>query len=295
MKHNVITVTEANRGFFENLVPQEFFAPLEREGHFVLGAAAKDEDGSYAAGVLVLDVIWEETDFCGCIRWIYIPEEFRHRGAGDALLEETFRLLAHAGIASVFCDLPADPAYYGLMAFLEGWGFTFSWKDRYEARVSLERFRQVPQLRKEPGAKVIPLKSLPEEILERIISDVPDMEAPVPDLEDRVRYCDRDVSCMIPGKEGADGLAVICPVAEGVIEIAFLRIFSENAKDMQDLCRYVFQRAYEKYGKETEVRFLCRTSFAVNFMDMVLPDIQPLSVYRGVCATMEEVEAEDEW
>lgn len=293
MKHKILTVTENNRVFFENLVPEEFFAPLERQGHFVLGAVAEDEEGSYAAGVLVLDVVWEEADFEGCIRWIYVPEESRNRGAGNALLEESFRLLAYAGIESVFCDLPAEPAYYGLMAFLEDWGFTFSWRDRYEVRVSMERLARISQLRKVSLSKAIPLKRVSGEMMEKCLENIQDTEAPVPDLEDRVRYCDRDVSCIIPGKDGADGLAVVCPVAKGVIEIAFLRIFSGDAKDMLNLCSHVFMKAFDKYGKDTEVRFFCRTGFAVNFMERILPDIQPLSVYHGVCPTMEEAEIED--
>ena len=52
----IVTVTEQNRSLFEQMVPEEFFDPLDKPGHFVLGAIGEDEEGLYAAGVLCFQV-----------------------------------------------------------------------------------------------------------------------------------------------------------------------------------------------------------------------------------------------
>ena len=48
----------------------------------------------------------EDRLLIGMLRWLYVAEEFRNRGAADALMEEYFLLLAYAGIELAVYDLP---------------------------------------------------------------------------------------------------------------------------------------------------------------------------------------------
>ena len=290
----VVTVNEKNRSLFEHMVAEEFFDPLDKEGHYVLGAIGEDEDGMYAAGVLSFDVIddydGESRVLIGLLRWLYVAEEFRNRGAADALMEEYFRLLAHAGIELAILDLPFNTQYDELCMYLEGWGFSFFLTERFELRVTMEEVKAVPELWGKASSNVVPLHKLDKEELKRIIRKAEELDDIDPDFRDKIKGCDKKVSSVVYRDGEIQGLAVIYPITSDILEISLFRMFEKNASDMKDLFYYTSEHILERYGEQVQIRGLCRDVVSANMIGKLFPHIEPLLVHRGVCLTLDEEE-----
>ena len=290
----VVTVNEKNRSLFEHMVAEEFFDPLDKEGHYVLGAIGEDEYGMYAAGVLSFDVIddydGESRVLIGLLRWLYVAEEFRNRGAADALMEEYFRLLAHAGIELAILDLPFNTQYDELCMYLEGWGFSFFLTERFELRVTMEEVKAVPELWGKASSNVVPLHKLDKEELKRIIRKAEELNDIDPDFRDKIKGCDKNVSSVVYRDGEIQGLAVIYPITSDILEISLFRMFEKNASDMKDLFYYTSEHILERYGEQVQIRGLCRDVVSANMIGKLFPHIEPLLVHRGVCLTLDEEE-----
>lgn len=290
----VVTVNEKNRALFEDMVAEEFFEPLGKDGHYVLGAIGEDQDGMYAAGVLSFDVIddydGEKRVLIGMLRWLYVAEEFRNRGAADALVEEYFRLLAHAGIEVAIIDLPFNAQYDELCIYLEGWGFSFFLTERFEFRLSMKEVMEVSELWGKASSNVVPLNKLAKEELKQVIRKAESMENVDPDLRDKIRACDKKISSVVYRNGEIKGLAVICPKTSDILEISFFRMFEKNAAGIKDLMFYITEHVLQKYGEQVQIRGLIRDVISANMFSKMFPQIQPILVHRGVCITLDEEE-----
>lgn len=288
----LINVTEQNRDMFERMVPEEFFDPLDMPGHFVLGAVGEDEEGPYIAGVLSFCIksgnIDGENVFAALLQWLYVGSEFRGRGAGDALMEEFFRLVSASGVETAICDAPFDIGSNDLIVFLERWGFEFLLTEVQEVRVSLERLSKISQF----DGKVSPSVHALEDVSEDVVVEayVNALECPniVSDLSEVIQNCDPEVSCIKSDKNKVFGMALVVPKASDILEIAFLRDFSKNPQDLMDLIYFISHQIKERYSKDTQIRFTIRNDTAFQIADNLLPDIEPVLVYRGICPTSEE-------
>lgn len=288
----IVTVTEQNRSLFEQMVPEEFFDPLDKPGHFVLGAIGEDEEGLYAAGVLCFQVeagsAGDEDMLAGMLQWLYVGSEFRGRGAGDALMEEFFRLLASVGIEAAICDVPFDFAYNDFCLYLEQWGFTFELMDKDEVRVTVEKLTRIPQLFGECASEVLPFCKASGKLQDDAMNIAIRLPNIAPEMEDCLDCCDRDVSCILVKDDRPAGMALVYPVADGILEIAFLRTFPYDAKHMMDLIYFVSAKIRSKYSPDTQLRFTVRNQTTAAIVSSILPNVEPLLVYRGVSLTMEE-------
>lgn len=288
----VVTVDEKNRSLFEHMVAEEFFDPLNKEGRYVLGAIGEDEYGMYAAGVLSFEVIddydGENRFLIGMLRWLYVAEEFRNRGAADALMEEYFRLLAHSGIELAICDLPFDTHYDELCIYLEGWGFSFSLTERFEMRMTMQEVLEIPELWGKASQDVIPLNKLKKEELKKIIRKAEEQDYIDPDFRDKIKGCDKKISAAVYQNGEIKGLAVIYPVTSDILEISFFRMFEKEAGCMKNLMYYICEHILKKYGKQVQIRGLCRNEVSANMINKLFPHIQPILVHRGICITWDE-------
>lgn len=290
----IVTVDEKNRSLFEHMIAEEFFEPLGQDGHYVLGVIGEDEKGMYAAGVLSFDVVddydGETRILIGILRWLYVAREFRNQGAADALMEEYFRLLAHAGIEVAVFDLPFNTQYDELCMYLEGWGFSFFLTERYELRVDMAEVMEVSQLWGKASANVVPLKKLGREELKQAIRKAEEQENIDPDFRDKIKTCDKKVSAAVYRDGELKGLSVICPKTSDILEFSFFRVFEKGASETRDLIHYTSEHILKKYGEHIQIRGLCRDENTANLITNLFPHIQPLLVHRGICVTQDEEE-----
>ena len=67
-------------------------------------------------------------------------------------------------------------------------------------------------------------------------------------------------------------------------------MFEKNAGCIKDLFYHVSRNILTVYGKEIQIRGLCRDEVNANMISKLFPHIQPLLVHRGVCLTLDEEE-----
>lgn len=142
----IIQITETTVKAYEHMIAPEQLYPLDRPGHYCLGAVAEKDGKETAAGILVFDIsegsVGEESAIAAQIQWLYVEEDFRNQGIGNELMTELYRILNQAEIFPVLCDIPFPEEYNELCAFLEDWGFAFSLIDKYEFRTTLEKLKR---------------------------------------------------------------------------------------------------------------------------------------------------------
>ena len=289
---DIVEVTAKNRSLFEQMVPEEFFEPLGSKYHYVLGAIGEDEEGLYAAGVLVFDTkegsIDEDVFIVGFLQWLYVAPEFRDRGAGKALVDACLDLLSTAQVEIIMCDLLIDLDYLEVAEYLEKWGFVFETTVKPELRVRMRELRKIPELWKTPPKNILSFRKASREQIREAFQKAVRVKNIAADLPVRMKYCDRDISCIAYQNGIPVGMSLVCPLASDIVELVYLRMFSNEPKLMTGMIHFVAGRIRKKYGPDTEIRFTCRKDSIAKVIEMMLPDAEPLMVYRGVCTTAKE-------
>lgn len=289
MKNNirVITITEETAEAFAGLIEPQFFYPLNRPGHYCLGAVLEKEDQNYAAGILVFDV---ENGHIGTVqipavllRWIYVAEEYRQQGIANQLMEECYRVLNAAGLDGLLCDVPFSEEYNLLCAFLEDWGFTFELRDQYDFLEPLGAIGSSPAFSgKKPGGVAKPVRDLSAEEWKQLISNMKKLERRAMLPEARDAY-DADISCAVSKGQQIKGAFLVSMDAGGrLVPMALESLDSCSRPEIYDMLLYAHDAAEKKYGKNTLVCKECYSKELADLIGYMMPDAQPVLVRHGV-------------
>lgn len=285
----ITTVTQDNRSLFEAMAPAEWLDPLELPGRCVVGAIEEDEEGGYAAGVLVFDMeeLMLEDDtylITAALRWIYVDQQARGRGVGNALMEEYFRIIQESRVAYLeTCDIPMGEEYDELCAFLEDWGFTFTVSDVYEAVVPLGELLSAPFFSGKVNMPVEPLSESPAERLFEELEAYEDLPMVRSNLNELLPFCDLDVSCAYWDRQKLRGVLLVLSSQNGNLEPVLMRSTAPNPQIVISLARFAGQMAGEKYPPDKPVKINCRMQASASLVDYFLPGLQPVLMRRGVC------------
>lgn len=294
----ITTINDVNRSVFERLAPKEMIELLTNPGYFALGAIGEDEKGKYAAGVLIFEVTegynGEENMIGAILHWLYVAEEFRERGAADALMEELFRILGEAEIEMLCCDLPLGSEHDLLCAYLEEWGFRFSFIEKYECDVLLEEVMRNPFFQRKPKNRVSPLSEYSKSQQIQNIRQFQKLDMMPVDLEEQLPYCDMDISCGIGDHSVINGLLMVKKITEDSLELLTMRSLKGKPEQVMDLLLFAAKQASVKYGPKTRIHIRCGIPAAADLIAFFLPDAQPYVVRRGVMALLEEDGWEEE-
>lgn len=107
----VTRITEKNREFFEELIPEEL---LYSEDHLLLGAISDDDEACAALAV-------EAFESLALIRWLYTDPDVREQGAATAMMDVLTSILKHTEIEGIEIDF--EDRAGGLDDFLTDYGF----------------------------------------------------------------------------------------------------------------------------------------------------------------------------
>lgn len=288
----ITTINEVNSSIFEKLIPEGLFSMLPMSGYFALGAIYEEEGEKYAAGTLVFEVTEGfngEENFIGAVlHWVYVAEQFRQKGIGDALVKEVLRVLESSGIELLRCDLPMGEEYNFLCFYLEQWGFQFRLMENYECDVTLEELKQNPFFKQINKNKVEPLSEFNENTVIQGIQQFQDTPYIPLDLEEALDLCDRDVSCAIWEEGSIKGLLMMQKKGKEKLELLFARSLNGKPEHMIDLFLFAAQQLQKKYTAETKIHIKCYTESSAKLIAHFIPQAQPFLVRRGVLAVFDE-------
>ena len=292
----VTSINASNSALFAPLAQKKWFTPIDYPGRYLLGAIGEDEQGKYAAGVLVFEIReggnGEEDLIAAVLQWLYVAPEFRRRGAADALLQELFRILSKTPVEAVICDLPMGDEYRELCACLENWGFEFTPVNVYELNTTLGALGALPVFQKQPRPHTMALRHAPKQLLNDALRRLENQWFLPDDLYERIPSRDEDLSCVICGKNAAEGLALVCSDGEGGLELLLMRAFSDAQRNSIDLLTFAGRAAMSKYPPETPVRIVCRSEATAGIIHHMIPGAQPFLVLRGISSVFVEDETE---
>ena len=283
----ISTIIEKNKSLFEKLIPETIYAEIEMPGIFALGAIGEDDKGKYAAGVLIFSIDdgtnGEENLTAATIKWLYVAEEFRKNGAGDALMKEFFRIMDSASIEQVLCDVPMPQEYDFLCAYLEQWGFEFSLVNIYEMTVELREVLENPLIRDhKPTENTVPLKAISASYFRQVMLHFKQMPNVLYSLSLDLNDYDTDLSCAFLADKDIVGIMLVRNQPSGDLEILLMRAFASIGKAMSNMMLFAAHAAADKYSPDTKVRIVCRIDAAASVIEKLFPDKQPLLVRRGV-------------
>ena len=115
----ITNITSENSEAYEQLMPEDMYMELADASHFALGAVVQETAGTdhtadsrsgLAAGILLYDLIEEEGEIpYVLLKWIYVAQDFRNKGAANALMEKFYAILNEAGLTNVVCEIPTSP------------------------------------------------------------------------------------------------------------------------------------------------------------------------------------------
>lgn len=296
----ITTIEHTARAVFENMIPAEISALLDMPGYYTLGAIGEDEEGEYAAGVLVFAVKdgfnGEENIIGAELEWLYVAEEARRRGAADALMEEMLRVLEEAEIEFLRCDVPMGEEHNLLCAYLEAWGMHFTYMDKYECTAPLKEFLKRPFFRRKAKARVMPLRSFQAETVVKSVRQFQQMHLIEQDLEAAIPHCDLDVSCGIWEDGAIKAMLLARSLGETTLELMVARSLKGSVEQIMDLLLFAAEQAVKHHSPDVMIRIRCRVAVVGDLIAKFLPDAQPLLVRRGVLLLgMTAEEAEHIW
>ena len=255
------------------IVPEQLY-PLDKPGHYCLGAVTEKDGNAIAAQ----------------LQWLYVEEDFRNQGIGNELMTELYRILNQAEVFPVLCDIPFPEEYNELCAFLEDWGFTFGLIDKYEFRTTLENLKQNKNFagKKVTGqvASLEDLKSADWNQLRKLLQDEPQV---LEILQTKDLY-EPQISCVCWKKDKIQAMLLVRNVADDQLIPELLLGFSTSSSaEIYQLLLNAIDKAGKKYPAHTQILVSCQTAESANLIAYLFPDAQPELVRRGIYTEDDEI------
>ena len=301
----ITNITSENSEAYEQLMPEDMYMELADASHFALGAVVQETAGTdhtadsrsgLAAGILLYDLIEEEGEIpYVLLKWIYVAQDFRNKGAANALMEKFYAILNEAGLTNVVCEIPTSPDDDLLCFFLEAWGFSFTYRKRYELTLSLEEMLEYPffedpiSLKAVKPIRVMSRTQIKQELSRLAASDRQAKKLLQPEGWDRI---DTDISCGTEEAGTIRGIFLVRRRFSRTLEPLFLHGSRENRSDIAGMLQYAAIQAVCKYPLDTLVHITCRNMAFASLIEALFPDQEPYVVRHGEVSGVDQALAE---
>lgn len=287
----LIRITQGTAEAFENMVPGEILYPLDKKGHYCIGAVSEEESGTTSQGLLVFEINEEDDTIYAQLSWLYVAQAFRRQGIAEELMTEFYRLLNGEEITDVFCEVPFPEEYNELCAYLEEWGFGFRLTDDYTFITTLGQAAQVPALKdKNPGKEVRPLQELNDMEWKNIVGYLTQQDS-YKDMEVQRDAYEQTVSCAVFQGADLEGIFLVQLNGGGQLVPTIMScVQGSSSAVIYQMLLYALGAALEQYGEQKEVRVDCTTARQANLIAYLFPDAQPALVRSGRYVWNEEEE-----
>lgn len=241
-------ITEENADRFLKVIPDEAF--FESELFF----GVVDEKTDTACGVLAAGA---DPDTGLTINFIYVDEDYRHKGAGSALVEGIKSFAKEISISAVSCIHPVSEDGNGIYELLKKCGFSESIMPELSVYEALLSDIKLPK--KGANSKVIPLKELSDHQWRSYSSRVDvmtreDENGSTLPLLDRDVY-DSDISWVYLNDEDRVMGAILAEASKDTITINELRASAADpGKVILDLLIEAVNATKKKFDKGAKVQ-----------------------------------------
>ena len=290
----IINLTLENIQPFVQLAPLEMIDELADAYHFALGAVTGEENGQpgSAVGILLYDLVEEPgTQTYVQLKWIYVAQDNRQQDIGNEMMEKFADIINEARIPAAMCEVSALADADPLCAWLEEWGFDFSYEKKYELTLTLEElldyafFEETFDLR-----DLKPIRQISGLQLHKKLDQLAVTNGQLRELLDpgEWEWIAPDISCVVEAAGQIRGIFLVRQLVSGVLEPVFLYGNRKNKKEILEMIQFAAVQAHLNHLPETQVRLRSRSEAAARLIEWLFPDMEPMIVRHGESFAMSE-------
>lgn len=287
----LITITENSVDAFENMAEKIYLYPLEKNGHYCIGAVDDLSEKKVSQGILIFDVSMEDSEIYAQLSWLYVAEQYRSKGIGEELMNEFYRILNETGVKNVYADIPFPEDYDELCAFLEDWGFDFELVDDYTFTASLSALSNNPVFTKKlQNSLVRSLREINSTEWKRVVNYL-DKNSDYEDFDYDIDLYEVDISCVIFRGSMPIGMFLVKANGAKQLEPAVLSVIAGSPPSVTyQMLLSAFHAAQAKYGQNKEIYIKCKSQKTARLIDYFFKDAQPSIVRSGRYVSRREQE-----
>ena len=270
----IIKLTKQQQRLFSWMDPFLVLERLEFPGSFALAAteSADDEEAELPAGLMICHF---KTDRL-VIDWLWIAEQFRQQGIGDALLSAAVAIAEQRKLKYVSADMRMEfgqeliclgaEDYFGEHLFQKVQELPGEWM------TSLQRLSMNPYLKMKPKMTydVELINSLDQSKLRNVVagfSKTPGVQMLYPVAGEESRL-EQNVSCVIRDKDTICGGLMIQAVGNTLYPVL---LAARSLEEANALMHYSLIAALKKYHKPMDVRIILNDQTLVPLIERILP------------------------
>lgn len=215
------------------------------------------------------------------LRWLYVAQEHRHEGHGDALMTEFFAIVYKVNLLHVMCDLPFSEEYNLLCGFLESWDFEFHLENLYDLDISIGDVQSTTLMGRTSPKGILPLRAVPAADFRHFILQVKEKPYVLENLSTLKEDYDGDISCVYIENGVTIGGFLVGRDSLGNLAVLLLRLLKTAPAILLGMTVYSANAAVKKYSPDTTVHVSCNIGFAADLIAKLFPDRQPSLIRRG--------------
>ena len=285
-------ITKENVDLFSGVLSLDMQDEVRYGRSKAIGAMRSIKNEVYAVGAAVFKGEKGGVDFEPIMRvpWLYVHEDWRGRGVGDALMGELVRVMGEQGFSAMTVDFPADDnaALYGNL--LTQWQFEFAVGLLPELHVIPGKGKLVKSMAA-PASGVKSMEGLTPLTIAKLINSYFKRKGTknyVKYLKKPKDYYDLSLSAYIGTPEHPAGLLLCHHMESGRVRIDYLGISAKRGgKGVIRLLRHATQKAVALYGKSTELTMQYDAFEKSEAFDILYPEQAACTVIEALLTVPE--------
>lgn len=263
----ITEITQQNFYAFRKILPPCRKYPPMR----LFGCVEEDT----AIGCAVVDL---SEDGCS-LSWIWVAEEYRRQGAGDALLDAVCRMAANEAGHCLTVTYPADAQWAAILEYMllkkGGTVLVYAYPQYCFSREELLQAPFLAGVKKTSYHGVVPFSRLTREQMHLLLNENEHINNYVISHADFERI-DEDRSMALLHKDDIQGLVLMC--TDGAEDILVLDLFyleKTGAKGGLSLLRQAAMTALQHPAGLRELRFLCTEEISDEMCRTLMGEKEP--------------------
>ena len=294
----VTRVELSNLKIFRAVLSRDLLEDVANGRSHAIGALRGGEEGLSAAGALAYDLDRHPLDGSIVLRvkWLYVDEDFRGRGIGNALIGELMTQTAElTGVSGMTVDIPALMEDAERLSWLfDGWRFSFATGVSPEMRLCLGDIPGTEQVEK-AGAKAEPLSGAGAEqavLLKRFFARTGHTGYLASDSLPQ-GYIDSSLSCYIGDPLQPEGVLLAHRCPSGKLRVEACECWMDQDKNAEALICHFIAAARAGYAPDTLVELELPSEEVGEAMDRLFPQQRGELLMEGILKRPDPARGED--
>ncbi len=274
-----------NIEFFSSLMTSDLEEAIKIEKYDAIGAIRSSSRGLHGVGVLIyhLDENPKLQKPILQIKWLYVDEEWRNQGVGNALIGEIINAFSPEDFSAITIEIPEDRDAASLGEVLNKWHFKFTIGVTSEFVYQLSDVKT--DKRKYKTTKVVSLSMYEKKDALSLIHLHFKYQGYQGHLLKHVEeddFFEMDLSCFTGDPQNIRSMALVRRFPSGTLSIEYAFSQENASEDFPILLYELFLHAYKKYPPSTYVILSQLSKKMSNSLDRAFPKQKGMITLEGL-------------